>query len=245
VIAALHSRGLWFAHGNLKRQAKSQHEDRSGDRPSGRDDATRSEVALTIWAAAMPASGTPVENYLRGRGLSLPVPGVLRYHPALKHPSGSVWPGMVALVMDGLQNLPVAIHRTFLSRDGRKAPVEPVRMMLGRCHGGAVHLAAADSELLVGEGIETCLAALQATRRPAWAALSTSGLRVLNLPPQIRTVIVLADGDSAGEAAARAAALRWKEEGRNARIARAPRGLDFNDLLVGRVLSSERVSHDR
>jgi len=31
---------------------------------------------------------------------------------------------------------------------------------------------------MVGEGIETCLAAMQATGNPAWAALSTSGLRL-------------------------------------------------------------------
>ena len=56
--------------------------------------------------------------------------------------------------------------------------------------------------LMVGEGIETCLAAMQATGNPAWAALSTSGLRTLDLPPAVRHVIVLADGDEPGEAAA-------------------------------------------
>jgi hypothetical protein len=46
-------------------------------------------------------------------------------------------------------------------------------------------------------------------------------------------VIVLANGDDPGEAAARDCALRWKREGRRVRIARAPQGLDFNDLLMG------------
>ncbi len=44
---------------------------------------------------------------------------------------------------------------------------------------------------------------------------------------------MLADGDDPGEAAAREAALRWKREGRSVRIARPPRGSDFNDLLLG------------
>ena len=86
--------------------------------------------------------------------------------------------------------------------------------------------------LMVGEGIETCLAAMQATGNPAWAALSTSGLRALELPETVRDVIVLADGDDPGEAAARDAALRWKRQGRSVRIARPPRGLDFADLLL-------------
>ncbi len=48
-------------------------------------------------------------------------------------------------------------------------------------------------------------------------------------------MIVLADGDEPGEAAARDAALRWMREGRRVRIARAPWGMDFNDMLRGRA----------
>ena len=88
--------------------------------------------------------------------------------------------------------------------------------------------------LLIGEGIETCLSAMQATGKPAWAALSTSGLRALDLPEDVRDVIVLADNDDGGggEAAARDCAWRWKRQGRRVRIARAPQGMDFNDMLV-------------
>jgi hypothetical protein len=88
---------------------------------------------------------------------------------------------------------------------------------------------------MVGEGIETCLAAMLATARPAWAALSTSGLRSLDLPVDARDVILLADADDAGEAAAQDCALRWKRQGRRVRIARPPRGLDFNGVLLGRA----------
>jgi DNA primase len=76
---------------------------------------------------------------------------------------------------------------------------------------------------------------MQSTGKAAWAALSTSGLRNLDLPREVRDVIVLADGDDAGEAAARDCAWRWKREGRRVRIARPPQGMDFNDLLVGRA----------
>jgi DNA primase len=119
------------------------------------------------------------------------------------------------------------------SRDGK---------VLVRCHAGcdqrdviaalrARGLADPGDVLMIGEGIETCLAAVQATGHAAWAALSTSGLRGLDLPPELRDVIVLADGDDPGEAAARDCAQRWKREGRRLRIARPPVGLDFNDLL--------------
>jgi len=137
------------------------------------------------------------------------------------------------MVTGGIDGTPTGIHRTFLSRDGSsKAPVSPEKMMLGPCRGGVVRLGDADGAVMVGEGIETCLAAMQATGRPAWAALSTSGLQTLDLPEVVREVIVLADGDDAGETAARATAGRWQREGRRVRIAHPPRGQDFNDMLV-------------
>ena len=74
---------------------------------------------------------------------------------------------------------------------------------------------------------------MMATGYPAWAALSTSGLRALELPAAVRNVLVLADGDRPGEAAARDCARRWTQEGRRVRIARPPAGMDFNDLLMG------------
>jgi hypothetical protein len=203
--------------------------------PEG-DGTKRTEAALRIWQASAPAPGTLVETYLQSRCLRLRPPLTLRFHAGLKHPSGGVWPALVALVTRGIDDAPLAIHRTFLARDGvGKAPVEPQKMMLGPCRGGAVRLGTRGNPLMLGEGIETCLAAMQATGRLAWAALSTSGLRALALPETVREVIVLADGDDTGEAAARDCAHRWKREGRSVRIARPPRGCDFNDLLLGRA----------
>jgi putative DNA primase/helicase len=204
-----------------------------------RDDAKRSKAALAIWQSAISADGSLVETYLASRGLHVPPPPTLRFHAGLKHPSGGIWPAMVGLVTRG-SDTPLAIHRTFLARNGGgKAPVDPQRMMLGPCRGGAVRLGLPGDVLMVGEGIETCLAAIRATGHPAWAALSTSGLRSLDLPDVVRDVIVLADGDAPGEAAARACAWRWKREGRPVRIARPPQGMDFNDMLVDRASSIE------
>jgi phage/plasmid primase-like uncharacterized protein len=206
------------------------------------EDAKRIEAALTILQSAVAGTGTLLQTYLASRGLHISPPSTLRFHAGLRHPSGGTWPAMVALVTHGSDDTPVAIHRTFLARDGHgKAPVEPQKMMLGPCRGGAVRLGQAGDVLMVGEGIETCLAAMQATGKPVWAALSTSGLRTLDLPQTVREVIVLADGDDPGEAAAREAAQRWRYEGRHVRIARPPKGMDFNDLLMGRMAIKEAV----
>ncbi len=192
-------------------------------------------AALAIWQASHAAEGTPVATYLRSRGLDLTSSPALRFHAGLKHPSGGVWPAMVALVTHGVTGSPIAIHRTFLASDGSgKAPIDPAKMMSGPCRGGVVRLSEPGAVLMVGEGIETCLAALQASGNPTWAALSTSGLRSLYLPRGVGDVILLADGDEPGEAAVQDCARRWKREGRRVRIAHPPNGVDFNDLLKTR-----------
>lgn len=234
VIAALKARGLWDGKERSILRKPSRRK-LSSPRPDP-SQAERSAVALSVWRSAIPADGTPVVAYLASRGLTCSLPPSLRFHSGLKHPSGGIWPCMVALVKRGVDDTPLAIHRTFLAREGQgKAPVKPAKMMLGPCRNGAVRLGDPGEVLMIGEGIETCLAAMQTTGHPAWAALSTSGLRALDLPDAVRDVIVLADGDDPGEEAARDCAQRWMRQGRRVRIARPPRGMDFNDMLLGRT----------
>ena len=234
VIAALRLCGAWEEATGQSASRFLRKADHRQPEPD-RDAMARSKAALDVSRATRPAEGTRVEDYLRSRGIAISPPPSILFHAGLKHPSGGVWPAMVALVTHGIGGNPMGIHRTFLAHDGgQKAPVQPAKMMLGPCRGGVVRLAERPGVLMVGEGIETCLAAMQATGHASWAALSTSGLRALDLPDDVRDVIVLADGDDPGEAAAQECARRWKQKFRRVRIARPPRGMDFNDLLVRR-----------
>lgn len=234
LIAALIERGLWDATGKSPGRIAQKHRNNLKREPDP-DAKARTEAALAIWRASQDIEGSLGETYLRSRGIAPSLLPSLRFHPGLKHASGGIWPAMVALVVQGETGEALAIHRTFFARDGQgKAPVELPKMMLGPCRGGVVRLGQPGDVLMVGEGIETCLAAMQATGKPAWAALSTSGLRSLDLPRAIAKVIVLADGDVPGEAAAQHCARRWQREGRSVRIARPPSGMDFNDLLRAR-----------
>jgi hypothetical protein len=236
VIAMLRSRGLWIV-------ASPYHCFRPApvdvERGQNEPELGRIYAALAIWRAGAPAKGTPpVETYLASRGIDLRLPESLRLHHRLKHPSDGNWPAMVVLVTSGVDGRPVGIHRTFLALDGiGKAPVDPSKMMFGPCRGGVVRLADIGPVLMVGEGIETSLTAMMVTGHSAWAALSTSGLRTLDLPKEVRDVVVLADGDEAGEAAAQNCGWRWKRQGRRALIARPPQGMDFNDMLMRRTPS--------
>jgi hypothetical protein len=199
--------------------------------------------AMGIWGASYPAAGTVVERYLLSRGLTLPPPPTLRYHPMHgsygRHPSGAHRPQMIGLVLHQRHGL-VGVARTFLEPNGSaKATLDPPRLFVGPVGGGAVRLATPGPALLVGEGIETALSGMAATRIPAWAALSTSGLELLQLPVIVRSITILVDHDrnGAGERAARTAGARWLAEGRRVRLAIPPEpGSDWNDVYRGRRL---------
>jgi hypothetical protein len=105
-------------------------------------------------------------------------------------------------------------------------------MDLGMTKGTAIRLSPLTDELMIGEGIETTLSVIQETGKAGWAAGSTSAMKTMDLPMQVKSVIILADGDDAGEAAARFAAYRWRDSGRHVRVIRPPRGKDFNEVLM-------------
>jgi hypothetical protein len=200
------------------------------------DMARRGWQAKAAWAAAETVHGTPAETYLRGRGITCPLPDTLRFHPQGWHATGHHYPVMVARV-DGAAGF--AVHRTYLCGDGTgKAGVTPDKAMLGPCAGGAVRLSQGDGPLVVCEGVETGLSLLCGLlRTPAtvWAALSTSGMRGLHLPPVPGRLTIAADGDAAGRDACNALATRADALGWHVSLLPAPDGQDWNDVLRERI----------
>jgi putative DNA primase/helicase len=185
------------------------------------------------------AAGTPVEAWLRTRGYTDPIPTVLRFLEHCPHRNGRYYPAMVAPIVN-VAGEQVAVHKTFVRPDGRgKAdlPKEEQRETCGPMKGGAVRLSPHHPgvELLIGEGVESTLSAMQLFGLPGWAAICASGLEALELPDDIRSVVIAADHDKngVGQRAALCAREQWAAEGRSVRILLPPNlGEDFNDVLL-------------
>lgn len=202
------------------------------------DPAQLREAMRRVWGAShhVLPDGI-VASYLRGRGLRVDgIPSCLRETASLWHRSGRSYPGMLALVR-AADGAAVNIHRTYLHPDGRKADVEPVRMMMQGTHpaGSAVRLMPHGDTLGIAEGIETAWAAWQLTGIPCWAALNAGRLAAWVPPPGVRRVHIFVDFDGAGCAASNDLDHKLRcEGGMDVTVWLPPdEGTDWNDVLRG------------
>jgi hypothetical protein len=212
------------------------------------DVASRTALAKDIWLAAQPLTGTIGERYLsETRGIDIgklppTIHNALRFHPRCVFGARAVHPCIIALMRDPVTAVPIGIHRIGLAVE-HGAVVKLDRMALGRMGVVMFWPMNGSGRLVVGEGIETVLAA--ATRisyqgaplTPAWSAVARGALG--RFPPLrgVERLILLVDHDENGEGQ-RAAGLCqriWRSAGRTAvPLIPKQRGWDFNDVVLGR-----------
>jgi DNA polymerase len=202
--------------------------------------AAKRQRALQLWDEAKPIQGTLAERYLaETRRIDLAAlsnaDACLRFHSRCPFGFGVRPPCLIALRRDVLSDEPTGIHRIALTVDAQRID----RRCLGR--GGVVKLYPKEQRLIVGEGIETTLAAATRVSRwgsllqPAWSAVAAGMLGNLPVIGGVERLIILVDHDlnGAGQAAALRCAERWSRAGREVvRLTPKRPGTDFNDLVL-------------
>jgi DNA polymerase len=205
-----------------------------------RDDGEASlAFALRLWEQAQPIAGTLAARYLADTrridlaALPISIDEALRFHPRCPFGPGNRNPCLIALMRNPTTDAVTGIQRVGLTSDARKID----RRMLGRR--GAVKLWPAGSQLVIGEGLETVLAAAtripycDAPLQPAWAALSSDALGQFPVLPKIERLIILVDHDPPGKTAASCCAGRWERAKRSViQLTPDEPGFDFNDLIL-------------
>lgn len=224
--------------------------------PASTDKSPRMASIEKMWSIAKiirkdRRDAAPVLKYFEHRGLkdaewddeSLRfVPNA--FYRSSKEGETERWPALVAAVrkVDGTL---VTLHRTFLTEDGRKAPVEEVKKLMAlpegaTINGASIQLGKPGERLCLAEGIETALSVQYATGIPCWCAISANGLKTVEIPEGVKTVLIFADKDKSdvGSLAAEALRDRLADEGRFVIIVNIPdaipsgaKGIDWNDVL--------------
>ena len=190
---------------------------------------------------------SPVGLYLvhRGLGKLTKAPPALRMAALPYFDDGrdiGRFPVMLAAVTDP-QGVMVALHRTYISDNGQKAPVpQPKKLSrtTGLLSGASIKLhepAIIDGKLVLGvaEGAETALACYLASDIPTWSCMNAGGVRSFEWPHGLQSLIVFADNDASGvgQSAARDLAGRAAAAGVEVRVL-VPEtvGTDWLDVYV-------------
>ncbi|MBA4754521.1 MAG: virulence-associated protein E [Sphingobium sp.] len=199
------------------------------------DKTIRNGEALAIWERAIPAAGTLAESYLGFRGILPPFPPDIRFS-RLPYGKSNPLPCLVGAVRDVAGEV-IGIQRIYLRADGKgKADLPKAKLSLGTVAGGAIRLGDLDGSgmVTVCEGPEDGLSLLSMIGGPIWVAAGASMLPAMRFPPYVRSVVIGADNDAAGEQAARKAAHTFALRGLSVRIIYPAGGFkDFNDELRG------------
>lgn len=207
------------------------------------------------WAHAKPwrdAPSRPLRDYLARRGLDAGIlEGIdtIRFHPGLPYLDeegryGGTFPAMLARV-SGADGGLATLHRTYLTREGCKAPVESPKKLMPVAAGqpvlgGAIRLGTAGAAVDLAEGIETALAVRQATRVPVWSAVSAALLAGFEPPPGTVNVRVWCDLDRKGVGVEAAGKLAGRLAGQGIltellippeAMLRDRKGIDWLDVL--------------
>jgi hypothetical protein len=192
----------------------------------------RTRINARIWdraASLMPYS--PVAHYLKSRGLDLADYPVSLRMATLPYYEGGVergrFPVMLGAVTDKDGKL-LALHRTFITDDGHKAPVEnPKKLTRASATIAGASIKLHPPEIIEGkltlgvaEGIETALACWLGSQIPTWSCVSANGIKTFNWPPDLERLVIFADHDlsGVGQAAANALAARAAAAGLEVRV---------------------------
>lgn len=183
-------------------------------------------------------------KYLRNRKIFLKPPDSIRYHPNLKHFSGSYHPALLSKVTKIENNDIIALHRTYLTREGEKAPIEPNKMLISSPKKGGVLLTEKNKKfdrIYLTEGIETGLSLkelLQMKNTKNYiiiAILSTTNLKHIKFKKdwiRNKTIYITMDNDNAGKKAAKEKETSLLREGISCKNFQLKSFNDYNELLI-------------
>lgn len=138
--------------------------------------------------------------------------------------------------------MPVSLHQTFITHDGRKADVPKVKKLrpsisTACMSGGAVQLCPPTPVIAVAEGLETLLSVESAIGMQGWGLLNASMMGAWVIPKGVKHVYIWEDSDLAGESNALKLAENLESVGIkvtrcNPKSVHPSGDMDWNDILV-------------
>lgn len=220
------------------------HDRTAMEMPEAKSKRDMGALAVRLWKASVPITGTLAEEYLLARGLSPPYSKALRFNPATilgSGPTKRIMPAMIAAAENDIGV--TAVQRTFLDpEDVLRKPIPKPKVSLGLIGSAAIRLAPATDELGLAEGIEDALSAMEWFGTPTWALGGVERLAFVAIPERVRRVIVYADRGRAAERLLEKARDHLTANGREL-IPRLPQHHDdWNDAWRARLQRTDAAA---
>lgn len=206
-----------------------------GQRQEGKGDLNK--LAVAVWRHAEPFVGTLADRYLR-EGRSIIPDGInARFDPRCQYGAGATKAFAPALIVPVEEDAGViAIHRTFLTPDGRwKADMEEPKRMLGNPGTGAVRWGGIplDGVLRLAEGVEDAASVMNLLGAGCfvWPVLGIERYQAVAIPESIHTVVIYSQHGAEATRAIGRATPHLTANGRELVTKLPPHPGDWNDLL--------------
>ena len=206
-----------------------------GQRQEGKADLNK--LALAVWRHAEPFAGTLADRYLR-EGRSIVPDGInARFDPRCQCGAGAAKAFAPALIVPIEEDAGVvAIHRTFLTPDGRwKADMDEPKRMLGNPGVGAVRWGGIplDGILRLAEGVEDAASVMNllGSGHFVWPVLGIERYQAVAIPESIHTVVIYSQHGAEAARAIERATPHLTANGRELVVKPPPHSGDWNDLL--------------
>jgi putative DNA primase/helicase len=211
------------------------------------DDLLRIKRAQAMWNEAANPRGTMAVQYLMARALDLPddlAGAVLRFHPRCPWRNEDTGrteriPALLAAFRWIDDDDITAVHRIRLDQSQHWPKAD--RRMLGLVHRAAVKLDPVATTLIIGEGVETCIAARQCMatgdieRAPVWAVGGAGAISFFPVLDRVKRLIILGESGEASARAVRLCGQRWQRAGRRVQVLYSEIGSDVNDALMEKI----------
>jgi hypothetical protein len=173
--------------------------------------------AHKIWGACrdITLENSPAQQYFKSRGLNNVKERSIRFHPAIKNSElKQALPAILFKVQISPEADLSAIHRIYLSQNGKKANVATPKMALARIVGSGIWFGEPGAQLAIAEGPENALTARYCYGfNFVCCSISAGNFGSLTIPKYVRELVLLPDEDSAGINAYKKAVKEYKSQG--------------------------------
>ena len=158
------------------------------------------KYASAIWEACRhhKLENTPGERYLSSRKINIKEYN-MRFHPRINYtPTKQAFPALIFRVQENPFGALRAIHRVYLSHDGKKADIDNPKMALASIKDCGIWFGEKNEVLFIAEGPENALSLRAMGAKFVVSTVYATNFPNIKIPPCVKKIVLAPDVDNAG-----------------------------------------------